>query len=416
MSTGRFLTLVLLILLSLSAQASGFLSSLLGQRQLGMGLAGTGLALDASAIYYNPAALAFIPRRVSLLFGGTAAQPVTRYAGLDLSSNRSRTLSPTQTPFYVHASWKGKRNSRWASVAFGLSVTTPFSTATQWPDDWKGRFIAQEFIINALYVQPAISFRFGKKKNLGLGLSGIYAAGNLSIRKAIPSDGPNNTEGSVQFSGTGTGLGFSAGLYYRLSPRLSLGLTYRHAPQIEVDSGRARFIVPVSLQSNYPNQRFYSRVKLPPQLSLGVAYQPQDRLLLSFEVQWVGWQRFDSLSIHLSKPVRNLPLYPARAFRSVVNFRMGGEYQASEKLRISAGAYYDTSPVPTTKLSPDLPDSNAIGLTAGLGIKLVSTLMLELSYAYEYTGERTAHFEAAGFRGVYRSNQHTIGAGLSFSL
>ncbi|MEM9987518.1 MAG: outer membrane protein transport protein, partial [Bacteroidota bacterium] len=196
----------------------------------------------------------------------------------------------------------------------------------------------------------------------------------------------------------------------------ALGITYRHHIDLPIDSGRASFSVPSSLQDQYPAQAFHTLVPLPKELNIGFSYQPQEQLLLSFEVQWVGWSRFDSLVYAFPEVVRNLPLYPERAYRNTFTFRVGGEYRSSERVQIRAGAYYDSSPIPRLRLSPELPDATAIGLSTGLGIRLIGGLSLDASLVYEYTGDRTDSFSAAAFSGVYRSTQLSFGLGLGYQF
>lgn len=402
------------LLLPISATAGGFQLYLLGQRQLGMGMASTALAQDASAGYFNPGALIFTPRRGNLLIGATAHRPITLYQGQPPSAYRTGIDTVVLTPMYIYGAWKGKKGSPLERWALGLSFNNPFSVTNRWPDNWKGKFLTQEFSINALSLQPTLSFRLSDKVGIGAGL--IYTAANLLSRRALPNSGPNDSESAAQFRGTGTGWGLSLGIYAAPSQKVRLGLTYRSGTTIALDSGAASFNVPASLQSQYPDQAFYTELPLPTELNLGLSYRPQELLLLSFEVQWVGWQRFDSLEMKLSQPIAGLTSYPERAFANTFNFRLGGEYNLSRSTMIRAGGYYTASPVQQQYVLPDLPDANSIGLTAGFSWRIIDDLSLDVSYAFEYTGERTAIFEAGAFAGIYRSTQSSLGVGLGYTF
>jgi len=65
------------ITISVSAFAGGFKIGLQGQKQIGMASCGTGLALDASSIYFNAGALAFTQNQITI--GGTGLMPRTQY-------------------------------------------------------------------------------------------------------------------------------------------------------------------------------------------------------------------------------------------------------------------------------------------------------------------------------------------------
>lgn len=409
----RILTILIsLILIINGAMAGGFKLYLMGQRQLGMGVASTALAQDASAGYFNPGALVFTPHRANLLFGGTAIRPITQYAGLPPSAYVTAMDTVVITPIYLYGSWKGKKDTPLGRWALGFSLTNPFGSTTRWPDDWKGKYLTQEFAINTLALQSTLSFKVTPK--LGIGLGFRYLAGTLLGRKALPNTSSNGADGNAQYSGTGAAWGLSLGMYAALSDKVNLGITYRSRMSIPLDSGIIRFTVPPSLTSQYPDQSFYSEIPLPSELNLGLSYRPQERLLLSFEVQWVGWQVFDSLHIYLQEEVPGFTTYPERAFKNTVNFRLGGEYSLSTNTMIRAGGYFKNSPVPQLYVSPELPDANSIGITAGFSWRIIRNLTLDLAYVYEYTGERTSSFSAGGFGGIYRSTQSNLGIGLGY--
>ena len=399
---------------SLGAQQSGFQLNLLGQRQLAMGNAATALTLDASSGFFNPGGLVFTPHRFNLLFGATAIRPLTQFLGERPSTYQASTDTLLLTPIHFYTAWRGQGGTPLGRIALGLSVNNPFSTAIRWPDDWRGRFISQEFSINTLFIQPTLSVKVSDRVGVGAGVA--YAWGNLLIRRAIQIDGPNGTEGSAQFAGTGQGLGFNLGLHVDLSDKVHLALSYRSSIRIEIDSGMASFKVPESVISQFPDQAIGTTLPLPPVVSLGLSYQPQQRLLLSFEINWVGWQVFDSLNLNLAQPVPFLRQFPERSFRSSLNFRTGGEYRLDEHWRLRAGVMYDSSPVPQGHVSPDLPDANRIGLSIGVGTKVWRGLSIDLSYAYAYTGERTSTLQAAAFSGIYQSTSSTLGLGLGYGF
>jgi long-chain fatty acid transport protein len=396
------------------AQGSGFQLSLVGQRQLAMGLAGSSLVYDASSAFLNPGALVFVPHRTNLLFGGTASRTLTQYLSEQPSTYQVSADTLLLTPVYFYGSWKGKADGKVKWLALGLSINNPFGTATRWNDQWRGKFISQEFVLNTLFIQPTVSFRLSDQ--LGLGIGGTYALGTFLSRRAIQIDGPNGTEGSARFSGTGNGVGFNLGLSIKVDDHVRLGLTYRSAITIQIDSGMARFNVPESVSDQFVDQAFATALRLPGAVSLGLSYQPQERLLLAFELSWVGWQVFDSLRLELIEPVPNLRQYPERAYEATLNFRVGGEYRLNEHWNLRAGLFYDNSPVPQDFLAPDIPDANRIGLTTGLGVRVIGGVTLDVSYAYAYTGERTATLRRAAFSGVYQSTRAVLGLGLGYAF
>ena len=146
--------------------AGGFQVALQGQRQIGMAHTGTGLAYDATSIFFNPGGLSFTKRN-NIIFGGSIIRSRVNYlAAQEInapSSYNAMTQSPLGTPFAFYASY-GKSNSL---LKFGLGIYTPYGSSVKWADDWKGFSVLQSLKLQSIYIQPSISYRFGK---LGLGV------------------------------------------------------------------------------------------------------------------------------------------------------------------------------------------------------------------------------------------------------
>jgi long-chain fatty acid transport protein len=63
--------------------------------------------------------------------------------------------------------------------------------------------------------------------------------------------------------GNARGYGFNAGIYYKPTSVLSLGLTYHSAVTMDVKKGEANFTVPASLTASFPSGDFSTSLSLP---------------------------------------------------------------------------------------------------------------------------------------------------------
>lgn len=415
MNTFRFFWIFFFFVFSCeSLYSSGLQLHLLSQRQSAMGHAGTALVGDASITFYNPGGLGFLPMRGNVQFGSSAIASSTAYQGQWPSAYQAVTESVLLTPLNLYASWRAKESHKLKKCSLGLSINNPFANTTRWPDDWKGRFISQEFSLNTFFIQPTLSYQLTKELGIGVGL--IYGFGNLISRRALSIDGLNGSEGFARLSGTGDGWGTNVGLYYQPGKDFSLGISYRTGLQLDVSDGQALFNVPESFTEQYPDMGFQTNLALPWVFNIGISIQPEDRFLATIDLSYTGWQVFDSLNFVLDQSIPNLDLYPSREFRRSIAFRIGGEYILNESIQIRGGAYYDPSPILQGQVSPDLPDANRIGLTTGVGFQLNRMLRLDLSYVFEFTGERTASFNAAAFSGTYETTVSSAGIGLSLAF
>lgn len=395
--------------------AGGFQLNLHSQRLLGMGHTGTGLALDGSSVFFNPGAISF-SNPGSILIGSNAVSPQTLFLARTPSIYQAEMDTLLFTPIYFYLTWqRRKHREKGKKLSFGVSVNNPFVGQSAWPDDWKGKFISQEFAINTFFIQPTVSYRVSKTLGIGVGVS--YGFASLLSRRALDNAGPDGTDGIAKFSGTGQGVGINAGLFYKPNEQFSLGVSYRSGVRVSINKGFARFEVAESLTEAYPDMGFTTRMNLPSVINIGIGYRPDERWLLAMDLNINGWKSFDSLNFTLDKPIDALENSPTkRGFMNSTTFRIGGEYQVTPKIQMRGGLYYDKSPVPDGFVSPELPDADRIGLSTGIGINVVDKLFIDATYLYEFTGERTAIFEQAVFGGTYQSSSSIIGLGIRYDF
>src|SRR5690606_27858506 len=134
-------------------------------------------------------------------------------------------------------------------VNLGLGIYSPFGHRIAWDADWRGRYLSQEMRMNTLFFQPTISYRLHSQLSLGLGL--IYATGSVEMSQALPVQNQAGEEGSASLSTRGRGYGFQAGVQWKPTSRLHLGLTYRSQVNMKSTNGLAQFRVPQSLSSQF---------------------------------------------------------------------------------------------------------------------------------------------------------------------
>jgi long-chain fatty acid transport protein len=391
------------------AQGGGIQLQYQSQRAAGMAHTGTGIARDASAIYFNPGALLFCPRG-DVQIGASLSYGRTRFLAQTPSVYRADMNPQVLSPLSVFAHWRGQAaHARWSG---GIGLYQPFGYVSAWPEDWKGKFITQEYEVGTLVLQPTVCRRISPRWSAGLGLS--LALGSYLSRRAMQVDGPNDTEGSALLNAAGTGLGLNLGVYFQPNDRFSAGLSWRSPLRIELAEGSARYVVPESLGSQYPDQFFSALLLLPGSLSLGIAFEPEARLRVAADLEIAFWARIDSFRLRGLEPVEGFLDFPARHYVNTMALRVGGEYNLGTRWALRGGLFYDGSPVPQRKVSPELPDSDRIGLTLGAGMQLHPRWALDFSYQYAFSGERFGLLEEALFGGTYQSEGHTGGVGIKY--
>lgn len=394
----------------LSLSAGGFQINAQGQRQLGMGHTGTGLLMgDAGFLFYNPGAGIFLDRRLTITAGITLLKPRTVYLEPAPGIYKAEMVRNTGTPFEFYATW---RAGRWAA---SVGVYTPFGSRAQWEDDWKGQFLIREIDLKTIFIQPTVTFRLNDYFGIGAGF--VYATGGFSLRKGVPVQSQNNNEyGEGVLDGDATGMGYNVGIYYRANEMWSAGFSYRSSVKVAVDGGSANFTVPSSLAEYFPSTTFSTELKLPQVMNAGIGFS-SGKWKIAADFNYVGWSSYDSLRIDFADNTDKLEdIASARMYEDSWVARLGFQYQPIARIFLRWGVYYDKSPVQDGYLTPETPDANRIGVTAGSTIIISKNIQLDLSFLYVEGMKRTDTNLETQFSGTYKSRLMAPGFGINYQF
>ena len=411
----RFLCLLPLFS-GLTAAAGGFDTGPQGARILGLGGASAAYIGSIAGLSTNPGLLGQWGdslTRVSL--GGIGQVRRASFIGQDTYQRTDQDLT-IQPGGYFYAT--RALNERFS---VGLALTTPYGYHTQWPSTWEGRSVVQESQLNTYFAQPTVGVKLNENFSAGVGF--VYAFGKYSQRHALGQyDDPT---AQVQYSSTGSGLGFNMGLYGRTGDNLAFGISYRSGVKLNLNSGTATATgVPARDAALYPaSAGVTTQLNLPNVLSVGIADRITKKLLLTFDFALSGWSSLDSLSFDLAAagaaPARRLST--ARRYEDALAFRIGAEYQATPKLAVLAGLHYDETPIRDEFINPEFIDANRLGASAGLSYQVGTRLAVEAAYAFDYGQLRTARAfqqteRVANVSGTYRTVTHTASLGVALAF
>ena len=170
-----------------TAHAGGFALIEIGASGLGNAYAGAAaVAADTSTVWFNPAGMLKLASRefsaaahviatdatfsnrgtnLSSLVGGAAVDgPATE----DIGRN-------TGIPniFYVQQFSE--------DLAFGFGFTVPFGSATEYDEDWVGRYASVESGVTAFDLNPTVAYRINDRFSIGGGISIQILDATLSL-------------------------------------------------------------------------------------------------------------------------------------------------------------------------------------------------------------------------------------------
>ncbi len=433
-------------LVGLTLMAEGYQLNTQSARQLGMGHLGTALKLGGESMLFNPAGLSYMDGKVDLSLGATAIFSKVKFTS---GNYNAETDNPIGTPLFGYAGFKITDK-----FYAGISVTNPAGNSLVWPDNWSGSTYIQNISLKVFSVQPTISYKFSEKLSLGVGLmadfgsmdmsKGIMPVGSIAAflplvpaqYQTVINNNLNVSPLSMNLTGkSGVDLGFNIGILYSPNDRLSIGLSYRSKVMMKLNNGDASIsygspelqtlFAMLSQSPNFPaavkgammldGAQFDAQLPIPSNTNLGIAWKATDKMLLSAELQYVGWKAYDTLSIVFPNVSMNSP----KNFSNTMIYRVGAEFYCTPKFTTRVGFIYDNTPSDLTLYTPDSPGSDKISVTTGFTYKPVKFMDIDFAFQYNHgvkTNGKYVQNNVILFGGDYKTTAFLPSLGLRFKF
>lgn len=392
-------TTLLVVLLPAAARASGFLLHEQSAEAVGRAGAVSASSREPAAVWFNPAALAFMPglgASATTVFVRSQTRFSPRDGGTDTSSVPGQNVVPS---VFAHAALTDR-------LALGAGVYAPFGLAVTWPDGWAGEQHSLRTRLWALAFTPVLAYRLTDRLALAGGAS-LYRGGvHFVIGLGPQVGGRADLEGGAWAVG-----GHLAALWRALPDRLHLGLTYHSRARFDF-SGDADFSPQNgTFSAIFADQRATSQVTLPDVVTAAIMFRPRPGLEIAAEVSQVFWSTFDRLEIAFERP-STPPITVERGTRNPFTARLGAEASGPNwPVSVRAGVFLDQSATTSETLVPSAPDAHRLGLAAGAGGTL-GRVRLDLAYLYGHFFSASAESPRTGAeappKGTYRTRLHAV--------
>jgi len=425
----KSLTVIAVIAMLCSAKvfAGGFQINEHGARAMSMAGAFTALANDPSAIYYNPAGLTQLTG-THFMAGVTLIAPSAKFTGPIPSTKEYEMESQVFTPFNIYVTQQ--LSDDWF---VGLGVNNQYGLGTKWEDDWGGRYLAVDTEIRSFFFTPVVAYKFSEQLSVSVGLT--YAFADVKIIRntplADPVTGAARPDGRITLEGDGTAIGFTAGILYKPIKEFSVGISYRSESKFDFTGDASTnpatldFVHPLAGNQSIPlpNGSIKAPLTTPQNLTVGIAYMPDDELTLTADFQYIGWSSYDKLEVTF-ETYDLAPTVPGvqnvqsadRNYENTFIVRAGMEYKINNDFTLRGGLLLDKNPVQKEYVEPTLPDADRIGFNIGFGYKFTENLSLDFSYLLLTFSERKVTDSKFGFNGTYQNMAHLLGIDLSYNL
>jgi len=419
----RLITLAVIFVLGLCSVAfgSGFLIYEHGAAAMGMAGAFVSIANNPTAIFYNPAGIAWL-KGTQVNIGGTFIFPS---GSLSLPNWPDPTFQKVyqldQTFFPPHFYLTHKFGSK---LAAGIGVFAPYGLGTSWPVNYPLKYLCTETSLETLFVNPTIAYMLTDNLSIGVGISYIHSTLSLDLVRHVEI--PGTWTGDVPASlnkAKGDSVGFNAGLLYK-KDRFSLGFNWRSGFKVDYSGTLTldKSNVPAPLQDYIPSSgAVATSFKHPHIFGLGASYQASKKLLLAAEIQYFTWKAYKDyvININYTGDGSEEELVEEN-FKNSIILRAGLEYQLKENFALRGGIIYDQSPQPVETMDPSLPDANRVAFTLGFGYTK-NRIKVDVGYQYEIFSDRTSpnrniYYPTNWAEGKYRTNGQLLGFTIGYAF
>ena len=368
-----------------AAQGAGF--GLYEGSARGDALGGTlvGRADDPSAIYYNPAGIVQLPGD-QLMAGATLISPMADVIA-QTPQGAVRTSSDRNWFYVPHAYYTHDIND---TVWAGLGFYSRFGLGTEFPQNWPGRYNSFDATAQSFTVNPDIAVKLGDQFSVAAGFDVVYF--DLDMKRMVPNPlgGPDL---GLHLKMDDVGYGYNLALHYTPADWMAVGLSYV-SRVTENMSGTATVDGVGSTDAT-------GTVRLPQELSFGVALKPDEKWSVELGAVYTGWQSYDDLAVDFKNPALLGPSSStAEHWQSAMRYQAGVEYAATKALTLRASYVYDEQPIPRETADYTVPGGDRQLFGVGLGYRW-SRWVFDLSYNYILIMNRTIPGNLA--EGVYPS-------------
>ena len=165
----------IIFILNFLTFSSGFGVFTQGAAGLGQANAVVAHPVGPSSLYFNPALLNDLPGRQIEL--GTTVLYADR--SIDLDSGGSED-SENNWHFPSNLYYTHQVNEKFST---GIGLFFPFGLATEWDDDYEGKYLGTSGEITSLNINPVVSYRLNDKLSIAGGFSLVYL--DSTIKKKI---------------------------------------------------------------------------------------------------------------------------------------------------------------------------------------------------------------------------------------
>ncbi len=387
---------------------------------------GSLFANDPTAVYNNPAAMAFFTAPV-LQITGTAIRPSAKFEGEFKDQQGNPVTGDNPDGF---AKFKPFPNMAFAApindrLTLGGSLTVPYGLVSEYNPTWQGRYFGTKTSVQSIAVSLSAGFKVNDQFALGVGIVGqrtkaqlntvLDPFGSAAALIGVPAFGaPQSGDVQLNVDVKKNAVGYFVGFEFKPTTADSIGLSYhsRIGQTLSGDyalygsaAGKALIVqAPLAFPTaglpmlNPAGGQASATLDTPAFAGLDWLHAFNDQFSIAGSIKWTQWSSFRNLT--LTSNGRTLVSLPERYKNSFV-YAIGGDYKLNAQWTLRAGIGYDQTPTNIISRDPRIPDGSRRLLGMGFGYQASDQLTLDFGYQHQFVKDARVHM----------TNQVSFGAG-----
>lgn len=374
---------------------------------------GTAVVNDATATYFNPAALTLLKNK-QLIGLGTIAELHTQFIGQATQVRTGFTQSGSSykdTRYYLPSAYLAIPATK--NIFLGVAVISNLINGDVEQNSIL-RYAQTSNSVRDIDFVPAIGIKLNDCFSIGAGLNFSRANFLLKATTGFPDLDIPDIQSHNEASGNSVGSDF--GFLLKPTSSMLIGFNYRSALTYHL-TGKSVF------ESNPPviSDHYAFNFWTPARYVLTISQSVNKKLNFISTIQWVKWNIFNTVHLHgIATQINSQPIIipdadaPFHLHNSWI-FTLGDQYQVCSKWKIrAAGSYLQSPGNGRTRISNG--DNLIVG--ASTSYDLLKNIVIDASYAHAFIKDQAINIANQNnlIQGINKGFRDSVSLKLTFNF